>query len=481
MHFEAQLLAPRFPRGHFLLARDPGASIPASGAQGAASRDGHRRALPGVMCAELTTRTHFRASARFRGPVALPYTRRVRRFPIRPLPCAALLVLLLGSCATTEAKVWNLEQLHDGDTRHRYSAAIQSDFGFLIRHQFLGLFQGAGAQFVAEKDLEPVEDPAGECLYNLIELQERARDDDELDPRHVEWFARVAVEDTSRLSRERAVLALAEFGGRLPIGLPARLGADQQPAGPEVLAPVLEELVRAVRGLVEKRADAPAEIAARGAAVRALDLDLAAGRRALRASTELQRLAATGDVRAPELDELVLHLESLCIRRALAAAIEDKDDLVRAAAVRGVARTGGARAFDVVLYDRLRKEKATLPLRTLLEVLAETGLPKPDGGATPIHTTEDWIGSIHVIAIQHPQGELRVRAMQTLQVVAAPELQSLREEDWYAWWLARRAAQQPGAQPAAVPATSATVPSGLSGARTSTALGTASTTAAPPP
>ncbi len=414
----------------------------------------------------------------------------MRRFPIRPLPCAALLSLLLGSCATTEAKVWNLEQLHDGDTRHRYSAALQSDFGFLIRHQILGVFQGTGAQFAAEKDLEPVEDPAGECLYNLIELQDRARGDGEPDPRHVEWFARVAVEDTSRLSRERAVLALAEFGGLLPIGLPARLGADQKPAGPAELAPVLETLVRAVRGLVEKKSDAAAEVAATCAAVRALDLDLAAGRRALRASTELQRLAATADHRAPELDELVRHLESLCIRRALAAAIEDKDDLVRAAAVRGVAQTGGPRAFDVVLYDRLRKETATRPLRTLLEVLAEMGLPKPEAGAAPAHATEDWIASIHAVAIQHPEGELRVRAMRTLQAVAAPELQSLREEDWYAWWVQRRAALQsnpgpagaPAAKPASAPATPTATPTQAApvGTPASTDPGAARTTAVPP-
>lgn len=378
----------------------------------------------------------------------------MRRSPTQPLPCAALLAVLLASCASTDANVWNLEQLHDGESHHRYQAALQSDFGYVLRHQFLGIFQGTGAQMAAEKDLEPVEDPAGECLTNLIELQQRARTDGEPDARHVEWFARVAVEDTSRLSRERAVLALAELGGRLPVGLPARLGADQKPAGPEELAPVLEQLVRAVRGLAEKKTDAQAEVGRCAGAVRALDLDLAAGRRALRASTELQRVAATADVASADLDDLVRHLEALCVRRALAAAIDDKDDLVRAAALRGVARTGGPRAFDVVLYDRLRQETATRPLRSLLEVLAEMGLPKPEPGTTPLHSTEDWLAAIQRIVIEHPEGELRVRAMRTLQAVAAPELQTLREEDWYAWWTTRRAAASPDAAGSRTPASS---------------------------
>ncbi len=357
------------------------------------------------------------------------------------VPFVACLVLGLAGCRTTEVKVWNLEQLHAGDSRHRYQAALQGDTGWFWRRQILGIFQGAGAQYASAVDLEEVDNPAAECLENLIALQERARVDGPPDPRHVEWFARLAVEDSSKLSRERAVLGLAGLGARLPIGLPSRLGADQTPAGPDVLAPVLEELVRAVRGLVEGKPNAESEVVRSAAAVRALDLDLAAGRRALRASAELSAVVDRGDQESTDLAQLVQHLESLCVRRALAAALEDKDELVRAAAVRGVAATGGARGFDAVLYDRMRTETAAMPLRALLEVLAEHGLPQAPAGGPPLaHTSEDWLKFIQVLAVQHPEGELRVRAMQTLQVVAAPEVQSLREEDWYRWWLARKEA-----------------------------------------
>lgn len=369
-----------------------------------------------------------------------------RRAPALFAPACAAAILIVG-CASPEPKVSNLDQLHDGETRHRYQAALQSDFGWFVRRDLLGIFQGAGVEYATDVDAEPIEDPAGECLANLLVLEERALARDGVDARHVEWFARIAVEDRSRLSRERAVIALGRFGQRLSAGLPARLGADQKPAGPEQLAPVLEELVRAVRVRVEaredKRAASEAAVAQQVAAIRALDLDLAAGRRALRASGELQRLLVTADLSTRELDDLVVHLENLLVRRALAAAIEDSDEFVRAAAVHGIAASGGARAIDVVLFDRFRREKETRPLRALLEVLAVYGLPDAAASGVEVtHTRDEWISSIHVIAIQHPDGELRVRAMRTLQAVAAPEIQSLREEDWQAWWLARRDATQ---------------------------------------
>jgi hypothetical protein len=352
---------------------------------------------------------------------------------------AACLALALSGCSTTAVKVWNLEQLHDGESHHRYQADLQSDTGWFWRRGVLGLFQGAGAQFAAQTSTEKIEDPAGKCLENLLELQERSRGGSEPDPRHIEWFARLAVEDPSSLSRERAVLALAEFGALLPVGLPARLGADQVPAGPDVLAPVLEELVRSVRGVVEGAPDAEAQVAKSCAAVRALDLDLAAGRRALRASAELERAVEHVDKYSTDLDALVRHIESLLVRRALAVAVTDKSEIVRAAAIHGIAATGGPRAFDAVLYERLRQENATRPLRSLMEVVAQYGLPVPEPGGRPLtHSQEEWIASIEALAVQHPEGEMRVRAMRTLQAVAAPELKSLREEDWYRWWLARK-------------------------------------------
>ncbi len=372
----------------------------------------------------------------------MPRARITRRAPALFAPACAAAILIVG-CASPEPKVSNLDQLHDGDTRHRYQAALQSDIGWFVRRDLLGIFQGAGAQYAAEQGADVIEDPAGECLVNLIELEERALALEGVDARHVEWFARIAVEDRSRLSRERAVIALGRLGQRLSAGLPARLGADQKPAGPVELAPVLEELVRAVRVLVEagaeKKSASEGALAQQVAAVRALELDLAAGRRALRAASELQRLLATADLSTRELDELVVHLESLLVRRALATAIEDADEIVRAAAVHGIAASGGARAIDVVLFDRLRKEKEARPIRAILEVVTAFGLPDPAAsGVEIVHSREEWIASIHGIAIQPPDGELRVRAMRTLQTVVAPELVSLREEDWQDWWLARR-------------------------------------------
>ncbi len=356
--------------------------------------------------------------------------------------------MALAGCSTPDVKVWNLEQLHDDTSHHRYKAALQGDTGWFFRRTLLGVFQGTGAQYVTETDLEPIEDPSAECLENLIDLQVRGNQTGPPDPRHVEWFARLAVEDPARLSRERAVLALAALGQRLPIGLPSRLGTDQVPAGPAELAPVLEALVRAVRRAAESKGATADEIAPACAAVRALDLDLAAGRRALRASTELERIAESGKVEVPALHDLVVHLESLLVRRALASAIEDKDDVVRAAAVHGVAATGGSLALDVVLYERLRKELAPGPMRAVLEVIVQHGLPtSPPGGRALMHSREDWLESVYTIAAHHPDSEMRVCAMRTLTAVSDAGIKSLREEDWYAWWTAREKAPPSPAGP----------------------------------
>jgi hypothetical protein len=348
--------------------------------------------------------------------------------------CAAL----LPACHVPEAKVWNLEQLHDPtSSRHRYTAALEGDTGFFFRHKVLGMFSGAGVS-LAGKDADTVEDPAGECLKNLVALEEEVRSSGRTDPTWVEWFARLAVEDAAQLTRERAVLALTLVGSKLPVGLPAKLGADQTAAGPAELGPAIEALVRSARLALERKKGAEEALAKACAGVRALEIDLAAGRRALRAAAELERPFAQTDARAEPLRGLIAHLEAVCVRRALGGAVEDPAPIVRAAALHAVAGCAGVRGMDTVLYDRLRKESATEPLLAILEELAARGVPAagPDL-AKPAHARDDWLTSVYTLAVQHPESEVRVRAMQTLQRISGAGIASLREEDWQAWWLAR--------------------------------------------
>ncbi len=364
------------------------------------------------------------------------------RLLIARLTRTAGICALAAACQVPAARVWNLEQLHDGATRHRYLASVQGETGFFWRHRVLAALGNTGAT-LSSLDPSPIENPAELCLENLIALEEHVRRLDAVAPDHVEWFARVAVEDPARLSRERATLVLGELAARTGAGLPARLGSDQSPAGPGEVGAAIEELVGAVRARIEGRASAAERLAAACTAFGRLDLDLAAGRRALRAAHELTRVVkGRAEAQAP-LDALVLELQSLCLRRALAAVLVDDDALVRAAAIRAVARGGGVRAVDVVLFERLRKETEPEPLRAILAELAEQGLPA-DGGTEfkPQHAPAEWIASVCSIALQHPSSELRVAAMRTLGAVSDAGFTSLREEDWQAWWLARRATPQ---------------------------------------
>ena len=94
--------------------------------------------------------------------------------------------------------------------------------------------------------------------------------------------------------------------------------------------------------------------------------------------------------------------------------------------------------MDVVLFDRLRKELSSDPMRAMLESLVQHGLPtSPPGGPALVHTREQWLESVYVIAIKHPDSEMRVCAMRTLTAISGAGIKSLREEDWYAWWQTR--------------------------------------------
>jgi hypothetical protein len=116
---------------------------------------------------------------------------------------------LLAACQVSEAKIHNLDELHDAESRHRYNAALEGDFEFVMRHKVLGALNFSGTRLTAKNKAE-VEAPADACLENLIELAEIETTDPGVFGRQIEWFARLAVEDPWSLSRERAITALAK-------------------------------------------------------------------------------------------------------------------------------------------------------------------------------------------------------------------------------------------------------------------------------
>ncbi len=134
---------------------------------------------------------------------------------------AALLAIVCSACHSVGAKAWNLDQLHDAEGRHKYSAALESDIEYLLRHEIAGLLQ-SGSKLVA-KDPSRVENPALRCLETLIELGEANPKDPRARALQVAWSTRLAASDPAALSRERAVLILGALGARLEVGRPAAL------------------------------------------------------------------------------------------------------------------------------------------------------------------------------------------------------------------------------------------------------------------
>ena len=258
------------------------------------------------------------------------------RAPARAV--AVLAGLFAGGCHVVEAKVSNLDQLHDEDGRHRYSAALEGDLEYFLRHRVAGLLTTTGA-WIAAKEPSTVEDPAGECLANLLDLGDFPRQDPRIAGRQVEWFARLAVDDPYRLSRERCVLALGRAGAGLAAGVPVPLARTEVASGPEALAEALTAVVRSFRELREAsgavRATRELDLEAACAVVAELPLDLDGALRALRVATDLVRSAGLSDPDFEPVRALANDMQRVCIRRALASALLDEDPLVRAAAVEG--------------------------------------------------------------------------------------------------------------------------------------------------
>jgi hypothetical protein len=261
--------------------------------------------------------------------------------------------------------------------------------------------------------------------------------------KQVEWFARLAVEDPWHLSRERAVLALTKAGIRLGAGLPSALGSDQKAADPDTVVNAVTPLVRAVRGVLEKTGTR-AELEAACSAVRSLDYDMAGGRRALALVVALQRSAGTRSPDIAPLAELSLDLQRICVRRALAMAIDDKSPIVRAAALRSAARIGGRRAIDEILFDRLKREPEPEVVVVILDTLAELG-PLPETAGPGEQPRDKWLAAFYELLVRRKEEVVRVHAMIALSKLSGAGFTSLREEDWQAWWNARGPASKNGA------------------------------------
>jgi hypothetical protein len=152
----------------------------------------------------------------------------------------------------------------------------------------------------------------------------------------------------------------------------------------------------------------------------------------------LQKTAGTRNPDTAPLSALSLDLQRLCVRRALARAIDDPEPIVTAAALSSAARIGGRHAIDTVLFDRLRRwiNDPNAPPEVLISIadtLAASG-PLPEVAANGGRTRDEWLGALYALATRRPEEDVRVHAMMALSRLSGAGFASLHEEDWQEWW-----------------------------------------------
>jgi hypothetical protein len=264
------------------------------------------------------------------------------------------------------------------------------------------------------------------------------------------WYCRLTLDDPSALVRERCVLELGPLGQRVDIATPAPLPPGAEPAGPDELSEPLTTLIREFRLAKERGELTPGERVELDAACRELEattLDVDGGRRVLYTAGQLLRsLSARDPARAP-LERLSRDVQRRSIQQALAAALTDEAAVVRAAAVEATVRAAGTAVLGPILLQ-LDPNRSDLVAVRVIDMVAEYGLPEPaEGleGAEYVEARETWLAILYGLAVNHPDGHVRVHAMRALTAVEDPGVDSLREEDWERWWLAREARPGPAA------------------------------------
>jgi hypothetical protein len=367
---------------------------------------------------------------------------------VRPV-LAALAVAFAAGCHVVDAKAWNLAQLHDANGHHKYTGAMEGDFEYYLRHVVTRSLTGNLAH-VENKSPSAIENPSESCLENLISLEGFAIDDPRNRGLQVEWFSRLAVADPSRLSRERAVLALGRAGERLRPGNPEPLPKDSTPAGPSAVGEALAGLVRAAKPVLEKGGStSPTEALDLESACQVvldLPLDIDGARRMLHAGIDIGAAVGFDRKEAAPVTKLCEELERRCIRFALAAALRDQDPLVRGAAVEASVESVGNEVFDPVLRQLPTDPSAEVVLR-VLALVRRYGLPsKPPAGANVTQEVAQRARFAAIYALlDRPESTVRVAAMLALERVTDANLHSLREEDWQAWWKSSRKPEAPAA------------------------------------
>jgi len=347
--------------------------------------------------------------------------------------------------------------------RLQYTGNVQGTFEYLMGTLLVPLI-GPKETWFSGRSSDPIKDPTNVAVKNLLRLAgtgdgpRRWREAEEV--RH---FARYAAVCPAGLARERALLELAPHGRRLQLAGPYRRPAV--PASAEELRVRLAGLIDGAQSLASKGGSAPATaLADFQSACKVLaeaEVDIAGGRRVLRAIAPFLRRTGLRAEAAASLTALSEGIQRRLVAEALAIGLEDPLPYVRAAAVRSctevygdvflleAAFVLGVRPVQPVLPGAFGAEFTAFGLRPdppeveemrveICRLLSTRGLPAPARTADARGLTLRWgvYAALTQVATRYEIFESRARAqaMLALDVVSGAGLGSLREEVWQDWW-----------------------------------------------
>lgn len=317
-------------------------------------------------------------------------------------------LILASGCQSFRASAYNLRVLHEPDGSLAPRSAT-------VAHWYYRWLTLTG-------DRPSAEDPAGEprllsrprtkirretvrlCSAQPESPAERAE--------QLSLACFLATRDRSPVTRELALEAVAAAA--------RRLGLEALPQAPGQAPSELElEAARALLGL------APGTPSSDLSA-----LDLAAACALL--DECLPRL------RKRPKDRALLEAEALLARRAaglaLAQALEDPQDIVRARAARAVLEFDSSRLLELLESGLKREQPETV--QAICEHLAEKGWPPQAGASEPRF-------ELLIAAVDDPDDRASVAAARALARLTDGALVSLRPEEWLLWWEQRQSAADP--------------------------------------
>lgn len=344
---------------------------------------------------------------------------------------------LAPACKVVDARAYNLRELHEEDGRHKRIAVQMSDFEYMFRFGFGGLLKRDSDESTA-KDPERIKDPLSVCVENLEALAECNFDDENTAAIQIESFARIAALDPWQISRQFSLHELGKAGERLELAAHPWIEPSGPPATPEAVRDALSGLMQAL-ARPQPGVTLP-ELQPACAAMAALQLDLDGARRALSASALLLDREPKRSPNRAALAELLHDMERRVIHLSLARGAADASPHVRAVAVEASVRALGDERLALEILRLGRQDEPEEVYLTVLALLRARGLPQTsvDDGANPAQSQrEGQLELVYDIAVGHPVDRVRVSAMSTLGAVSGSGFQSLREEDWQAWWDAR--------------------------------------------